>query len=153
MHQFRAAGAIPDSFSAQLGFTTTRRGRMMARPHDCETYALPTALSPPCPFARFADVGLKWLNHRGARQAEFGPTREVCVLLFDVQKHTAASRVGDHPRARFSVGLVGIGRFYKQSLPNFAVGEAWALRMVRELRSHPLQKHLWSSGYDVSLTR
>ena len=30
MQQFRAVGAISDSFSAQLGFMTARRGRMMA---------------------------------------------------------------------------------------------------------------------------
>jgi len=56
------------------------------------TYALVAALSPPCPFARFADVGLQ----KKAWQTEVGFTRETFVLLFGFQKPIVASRVGEH---------------------------------------------------------
>jgi len=86
----------PSTCAASFAFSLLAFGRFFApllikiggergsnsRPWYYETYPLPAALSPTCPFARFADVGLQGLDHPGAWQTEFGLTREVCVLLF-----------------------------------------------------------------------
>jgi len=97
-----------------------RRAREFIK-HSGWERELPTTLSPPCPFARFADVGLQGLDHDEAWQTEFGLTFR--NLLWQVG---SASIRG----ARFAFGLAGICRFYEQSWSTYAAGEAWALRAI-----------------------